>query len=155
MYIYIILAIMIFIGYQIWKSNKFKEIDLEHQQLKESDEILKQKFPHIFCEYQNEIRTYYTRLKRAEKSPNAESYRSHWADIHMELTDQFKVRSTEYVELDKLRLETGKLMTRVTDKFNEEEIDFLSYKLWDDLSEFEFKDISHQFHIKANSYFPE
>ncbi|PIQ68499.1 MAG: hypothetical protein COV91_03740 [Candidatus Taylorbacteria bacterium CG11_big_fil_rev_8_21_14_0_20_46_11] len=149
----VIIAILLFIGYQLWKNNIISTQVLKSQMQKDSDEILKQKFPLIFLDYKDEIKNYWNRLQRAEKSPNTENWGMHWSYIHMGLTDNYKPLSPEYNELDKLRLETGKLLEQNNKRYSEAEGEFLAWKLWNELSEFDVHRISQKFSEIANKYF--
>ena len=154
-FVYIgIFTILLFIGYQLWKSNKISMQTLKSQTQNDFDEILKQKFPLIFLDYKDEIRNYWYKLQRAEKSMNPENYGMHWSYIHMGLADNYKMLSSEYKELDKLRLDTGKLLEQNNKIFSKAEGEFLAWKLWNGLSELDnIQHVSQEFSKLANKYF--
>ncbi len=68
---WIIAIILIFIAAQLIHSNKLKERKLEAEkeakEEKETDDLLKHKYPHLFYDMKDELRSYYHNLLEYNK----------------------------------------------------------------------------------------
>jgi len=62
-----LILVLGYIGYQLYQKNKLKKIEIAQEQekeiQKEDDEYLKGKYPHLFLDFREELRAYYSLLK--------------------------------------------------------------------------------------------
>lgn len=80
--LFFLIIVIGFIGYQLYKSNTLNRIKIIQEEgrekQKEDDELLKEKYPHIFFDYRKKLREYYGHWEEIqEKEKRAQKLTEH------------------------------------------------------------------------------
>ena len=104
----ILILVLGFIGYQLYERNELKRIEMVK---KEEDELLKQKFPHIFLEYRDSVRKFWRGIKDKEAyfdryskysafDPRDYKNLADWTDINSKIREKIGYVDLKYMKPD-------------------------------------------------------
>lgn len=150
----IIIVVLIFIGFQIWKSNRYKEAELANERYKINLELVKIKYPNLFQEHHDRLWGYYNYIVRVSLEGDPE--KADWEYIYNDLKWDYDYKITgesnfaEYQKspkkkvvdmLDAIRSASRGLSNKLLSEktLTESEIQFVLYTAW---KEVDLKDLN-------------
>ena len=151
--IWIIVIILIFIAIQLIRSNRLKErkleMETEGKEENEVNDLLKHKYPHLFYEMKDELRSYYHNLVEYNKDFKRA------LEYHIDTRDDLIVSNTQILKKIQVLINESKNKKELEDKMiemvkysrnffenlskqrdiTEEEKSFISFLVWDRIDE--------------------